>query len=233
MIRLWISTYWKEDWYNNKELTSYVDDFIKKAIKGYQNDMDFDENEQKKGIQLVESIKTLITKKRNETKFEDLNKTFRPRSVSTESNRKKLKKSIPHRRKVSFMLGPRLSFNVKDQNIISSINNYIQLSDIPNDLLRIPNNKISDQITLHIFKKYLLITPRECLNQQSKKNKKNELTQNIKAYKDTFNNIVKWVQSSILLQTQVSKRAKYIKKWIKIADQLCLLLIDGFCALTV
>jgi len=56
-------------------------------------------------------------------------------------------------------------------------------------------------------------------------------TPNIAVYKETFNEIVKWVQSSILLQQHVAKRARIIKKWIKITDELFnLRCFQGFVA---
>ena len=253
MIRIWMQKYWMEDWNLNNKLLAYIDEFVKKANKAYGNDIDFDDNERNKGLELIDTIHKTIQKQKAETKFDqsdlikmnrglslcqlsstasaslaqrknnnDNNNNIRQRSASSNNdlrrttkdfkrkpimNGRKRRQSL-HKRKISFLSSPRSSNNSS--------------TEIPNDLLKISNTAITNQLSLYIFKKYCLIKPRECLYQYNMRQKKQieNPCPNIKIYKDTFNNIVKWVQSSILLQQQVSKRARIIKKWIKITDEL-------------
>merc|ERR1711920_151788 len=88
------------------------------------------------------------------------------------------------------------------------------------DILKVPNDAICNQMALYLFKKFAAIKPRECLYEYGVRGKQKANGVNIQKYKDAFNNIVKWVQSSILIQQQCAKRARIIKKWIKITDAL-------------
>ena len=80
---------------------------------------------------------------------------------------------------------------------------------------------IAQQITICFYSKFKCIHPRECLKQRWKeKDKKNVMAPNITAYIDTFNKFVKWIKSSILLAENVKMRAKIIKKWIGVQQEL-------------
>ena len=158
------------------------------------------------------------------------------KASSTKPRRKSL-----HKRKISTMF---TSSPLHKPRTLSRTN----LSGaVSNDLLKVNNKSLSGQLALFLFTKYAAIKPRECLYQYSVRKKPTsplavnsngdevkpplESSPNIKVYKETFNHIVKWVQSSILLQQQVGKRARIIKKWIKVADQLFnLRCFQGFVA---
>lgn len=91
------------------------------------------------------------------------------------------------------------------------------------DFVKISNERLAEQITLLDFKLFASIQKRECLGQSWKKKNKYEIAKNICALIDQFNRMSKWVQATILLATNVKKRGRLIKKFIKIANELLML----------
>jgi len=161
--------------------------------------------------------------------------------LKANTSSKPRRKSL-HKRKISTMF---TSSPLQKPRTLSRTLSRTSLSGaVANDLLKVNNKSLSGQLALFLFSKYTAIKPRECLYQYSVRKKPTspsgadqprraplDTFPNIKVYKETFNHIVKWVQSSILLQQQVGKRARIIKKWIKVADELFnLRCFQGFVA---
>lgn len=92
--------------------------------------------------------------------------------------------------------------------------------DATYDFFKLNNTKIARQITHMDMTYFSCIKPREMIGQAWKKKNKHEIAKNICALIDHFNRIAKWVQSRVLLAKDAKKRARIIKKFIKICDQL-------------
>ena len=239
LILLWMQNYFLEDWHKNEKLSIYFDEFINKATKAYQDDIDFDANERKKGLELIASMTKMLKKQKlyhkyhhhhdddqqyDDDEFEMNQACFSPRgrrwsTNSGTSNWNSMNQSDPfgvrekktkkkHKRKLTFGLPSSKSVDAFGINLHEK------------ELLKVPNASICNQIALYLFKKFAAIKPRECLYEYGVRGKQKKDGVNIQKYKDTFNQIVKWVQSSILVQHQCAKRARTIKKWIKITDLL-------------
>ena len=90
---------------------------------------------------------------------------------------------------------------------------------IKDDLFNIENQSIADELTLIDFELFLLIRKRECLNENWKKSKNNlkyKLAPNICNLLKHFNNIDAWVKMTVLTTKNIKRRARTIKKFIKI-----------------
>jgi len=92
--------------------------------------------------------------------------------------------------------------------------------DATYDFFKLNNTKIARQITHMDMTYFGAIKARECIGQAWKKKNKHEIAKNICALIDHFNRIAKWVQSRVLLAKDAKKRARVIKKFIKVCDQL-------------
>lgn len=166
----------------------------------------------------------MVPRTRSKSDNKEKEMESKTRLKASASSSKPRRKSL-HKRKISTMFTRTNSSPLHKPRTLSRTN----LSGaVSNDLLKVNNKSLSGQLALFLFTKYAAIKPRECLYQYSVRKKPTsplpedgvegattpskqplESSPNIKVYKETFNHIVKWVQSSILLQQHVGKRGVF------------------------
>ena len=207
-IRHWMARYWDKDWDSDHKLMSYCKSIMRKIRRAYQseeNQQYYDDVEIQKGLRLVEMLdKTIKTQKsRRQMRLnkilgdESSNQLLSPRNGRTNNN---------HRRQAS---------------IFTRIGSKKKMNKGPKDLIDVNHVVIAEQITLLQFNLFKKIHPRECLKQAWKnKDRKHIDAPNITQYIDAFNRLTKWIQSSILVASDVKTRGKTIKKWVKVEEEL-------------
>ncbi|KAG6911369.1 hypothetical protein DXG01_001040 [Tephrocybe rancida] len=84
-----------------------------------------------------------------------------------------------------------------------------------NDLLRLDPVDIAEQLTLIESKRYVKITPKECLLHVNKQ----ASASNLAEFCSTHDKIVAWVKTSILNNDALGRRANTIEFWIKVAEK--------------
>jgi son of sevenless-like protein len=89
-----------------------------------------------------------------------------------------------------------------------------------NRILVWPVVEIARQMTLIEFTNFILIEPKECLNQSWSKGQRETKAPGICAMVARFNQLSMWVGSTIVSYPDIEERAQIIEKFIDIADQL-------------
>ncbi|KAG6846086.1 hypothetical protein H0H87_006450 [Tephrocybe sp. NHM501043] len=84
-----------------------------------------------------------------------------------------------------------------------------------NDLLKLEPVDIAEQLTLIESKRYVKITPKECLQHI----RKQAPVSNLSEFCSTHDKIVSWVKTCILTVEALGKRATIIEFWIKVAEK--------------
>ncbi|KAG6842406.1 hypothetical protein C0991_007536 [Blastosporella zonata] len=84
-----------------------------------------------------------------------------------------------------------------------------------NDLLRLDPVDLAEQLTLIEWKRYVKITPKECVLHV----KKQVAISNLAEFCSTHDKIVSWVKACILTTDGLTKRAQIIDLWIKTAEK--------------
>ncbi|KAF9469694.1 ras guanine nucleotide exchange factor domain-containing protein [Collybia nuda] len=85
-----------------------------------------------------------------------------------------------------------------------------------NDLLRLDPIDIAEQLALIEFKKYVKITPQECIRYVSVGT---QASPNVSNFICTHDKLVDWVKISILTNDALGRRADTIDFWIKVAEK--------------
>lgn len=80
-----------------------------------------------------------------------------------------------------------------------------------------PSLDVAKQMTMLEFELFQKIQPKECMNQSWSKSNKEERAPNICSMINRFNLITKWCGTEIVKTTDLKKRARILKKLIKIA----------------
>lgn len=211
-IQHWMERYWEEDWHSNPKLVSYCKKFMKRAGKAYKSDDTMNKDTIQKGKKLMEKLNQTIldNQELHRLKLSDR------RSNSNDDPKKKKRKHGKSRSK----------WNLKNWN------GGVSYTKLPEELLEINHIILAEQITVMMFVEFKKIQGRECLNQSSKHKDKKNMTPNIYQYIKIFNELTKWIQSSILAADNVKIRGRTIKKWIKVEQELYKLRnFQGLCAI--
>ncbi|KAF8079044.1 ras guanine nucleotide exchange factor domain-containing protein [Lyophyllum atratum] len=85
-----------------------------------------------------------------------------------------------------------------------------------NDLLKLDPVDIAEQLTLLESKRYVKVTPQDCLRHGSKQA---SCESNLATFCSTHDKVVAWVKISILGHDALGKRADTIEFWIKVAEK--------------
>ncbi|GLB35754.1 putative guanine nucleotide exchange factor for Ras-like GTPases; N-terminal motif containing protein [Lyophyllum shimeji] len=88
---------------------------------------------------------------------------------------------------------------------------------IRNDLIKLDPLDTAEQLTLLESKRYVKITPEDCLRHGSKKPSCEESALSI--FCSTHDQVVAWVKASVLSNDALGKRADTIDFWIKVAEK--------------
>eukprot|EP00484_Ammonia_sp_Unknown_P006978 CAMPEP_0197075836 /NCGR_PEP_ID=MMETSP1384-20130603/211811_1 /TAXON_ID=29189 /ORGANISM="Ammonia sp." /LENGTH=1092 /DNA_ID=CAMNT_0042514685 /DNA_START=40 /DNA_END=3318 /DNA_ORIENTATION=- len=214
-LQHWMNGYWDKDWHSNERLQKYCKQFMHRIKKAYQADTAsntyYEPVEIHSGLKMVEVLER--TMKNNQSgRRQTLHKKFgddiNAKSPSTPKSGKHNKNASPTSKKQH-------KFGWKGR-IGGS-----EHKKLPKDMIDVPFPVIAEQLTIVFFTQFRQIHARECLKQGWKhKTMKHILAPNIVRYIDTFNNLTKWIQSTILLADSVKLRARTIKRWTKVNDEL-------------
>jgi son of sevenless len=192
MVKYWLENFYRLD-FNEKEAMDHLFNFLEMMEKS-------------KGESFAKKLKMTVNLQKKELYLEEMKKT----DINNTSEVQKLTNTP------KILLPRRKTILLKKKDFLEKILNW-------------PPLEISRQISLIEFEMFEKIEPKECLNQSWNKgisyifiNQENRKTKapNISSLITWFNNLSKWVGTTIVKLTDENERVNAIKIFISIANSL-------------